>query len=339
VRNNDTKLNMNLLTNYIDDLIGLRAVVKPFVMKGQLPLYLIESYEFNIVQIEQKEILILTLKDDCIFSIGQLEKHQQYVKKLYKNTIVFVFSQLEAYNRKRLVEHKIGFIVPFKQLYIPEFLLDFRETGLTIKSKTKHVTPIGQLLVLLYILDKYNRNNITNLSFKELASLVNVKPMEITRAAANLNELGLIEIHGAKDKRIKFEYDRSALWHHAIEGNMFIHPVLKTIYTTTLPNTSVLKSNTSALPEYSDMNPSQQQYYAIDKKTYYDLKKNKDFQMNRFEGKYGIEVWKYNPNLLSEITEPEDATVDPLSLFLALRETNDERIELALEQITDKFIW
>jgi hypothetical protein len=330
---------MSNLKEYINEVIGLYVTIKPFEMIGQLPLYLIESYEFSIIQIEQKELLILTLKNNDNFTVGQLEKHRQNIKNLFNLTVVFVFNQLEAFNRKRLVEQKIGFIVPFKQLYIPEFLLDFRETGLTIKTKTKQLTPTAQLLVLLTILDKYNRKKTEALSFKELASLINVKPMEITRAVTNLNDLDLIEIHGTKDKCIQFKLERNELWHHAINENIFINPIARTFYTATLPNKCVLKSNASALPEYTDMNPSKQDYYALDKNDYATLKNDPDFNSNLFEDRYCIEIWKYNPSLLSEIAEPEEHVIDPLSLYLSLRDEQDERIEMALEQIIEKFIW
>lgn len=336
---NDTKINMSNLKEYINEVIGLTVTIKPFEMKGQIPMYLIESYDFSIIQIEQKELLILVLKNNENFTVGQLEKHRQNIKNLFNITVVFVFNQLEAFNRKRLVEQKIGFIVPFKQLYIPEFLLDFRETGLTIKTKTKQLTPTAQLLVLLKILDKYNRKKTEALSFKELASLINVKPMEITRAVTNLNDLDLIEIQGAKDKRIQFKLERNELWHYAINENMFIHPIAKTIYTATLPNKCILKSNASALSEYTDMNPSKQQYYALDKNDYATLKNDPNFKSNLFEDKYCIEIWKYNPSLLSEMAEPEEHVVDPLSLYLSLRDEQDERIEMAMEQIIEKFIW
>lgn len=335
----DTIINMSNLKKYINEVIGLRVAIKPFEMKGQLPLYLIESYDFNIIQIEQRKLLALTLKNSHNFTIGQLEKHQQNIKKQFDLTTVFVFDQLEAYNRKRLVEQKIGFIVPFKQLFIPEFLVDFREIGLTVKTKTKQLTPTGQLLVLLYILDKYNHKQLESISFKELASLINVKPMEITRAAANLNDLDLIDINGAKDKRIQFKFPRHELWQHATNEKLFVQPVAKTIYTDTLPNGCVLKTNASALPEYTDMNPSQQIYYALDKNDYATLKKDPAFKTSPFEDRYGIEIWKYNPAFLSEVAEPEEHVVDPLSLYLSLREEKDARIEMALDQIIDKYIW
>jgi hypothetical protein len=35
----------------------------------------------------------------------------------------------------------------------------------------------------------------------------------------------------------------------------------------------------------------------------------------------------------------QEANVDPLSLYLSLKDNPDERIEMALEQIINKYIW
>ncbi len=60
---------------------------------------------------------------------------------------------------------------------------------------------------------------------------------------------------------------------------------------------------------------------------------------NEYEGKYCLEVWKYDPlKLVGEM--PNDiAVVDPLSLYLSLKDSTDERIEMALEKIIKDYIW
>jgi len=87
------------------------------------------------------------------------------------------------------------------------------------------------------------------------------------------------------------------------------------------------------------MNPSRQEYYAIDKKLFYELQKQGKFiNLNPYEGHYCLELWKYNPAKLAEgITEKFN--VDPLSLYLSLQEMHDERVENALEMIIEKIIW
>ncbi len=68
-------------------------------------------------------------------------------------------------------------------------------------------------------------------------------------------------------------------------------------------------------------------------------KNNTLVKANKYEGQYCLEIWKYNPQtLLGELSNHKDV-VDPLSLYLSLKESQDERIEMALEQIKKQFIW
>ena len=88
------------------------------------------------------------------------------------------------------------------------------------------------------------------------------------------------------------------------------------------------------------MNPEKQQFYAIDKKLYFDLEKAENLvNKNEIEGKYCIEVWKYNPDILSDFTETDSAAVDPLSLYLSMRDIEDERIDMAFDKIIETYTW
>jgi hypothetical protein len=47
-----------------------------------------------------------------------------------------------------------------------------------------------------------------------------------------------------------------------------------------------------------------------------------------------IEIWKYDPELLAR-----KGVVDPLSLYLSLKNIKDERVEMALDTLLEKFQW
>ena len=46
------------------------------------------------------------------------------------------------------------------------------------------------------------------------------------------------------------------------------------------------------------------------------------------------QLWHYNPALV-----PDGATVDPLSLTLSLQDEADERVQLALGELKERFPW
>ena len=51
-------------------------------------------------------------------------------------------------------------------------------------------------------------------------------------------------------------------------------------------------------------------------------------------GESGVEVWKYNPRLLTET-----GTVDRLSLYLLLKDYDDERVQIELENMMNEILW
>jgi hypothetical protein len=161
--------------------------------------------------------------------------------------------------------------------------------------------------------------------------------MGITKAIENLKRLAIVKVEGTKEKNIIFEKDIEKLWKDS-EG-LCINPVMKTVYVDDKPQ-GLFKSNTTALEEYTDMNPSSIEYFAIEKKQFYELRKNNLLvNLNSENGSYALEVWKYNPELLTKgITKKNN--VDPLSLYLSLKDGFiDERTDMALDQIIEKYIW
>ena len=164
--------------------------------------------------------------------------------------------------------------------------------------------------------------------------------MGISKAVEELIQHGLCEpIEHGKDKMISFIADRRELWSQA--EPLLSNPVLKVVYVDSLPEAiGYIQANYTALSEYSDMNPSRQRSIAIDKTIFYGLEKSgKLVNTNDREGEYRIEVWKYNPALFTELLPTDDFTVDPISLYLSLKdESQDERTESALEHLLN-YIW
>lgn len=87
------------------------------------------------------------------------------------------------------------------------------------------------------------------------------------------------------------------------------------------------------------MNESKLKHYAIDRGNFFKFRKTGQLQnLNDYEGNYCLEVWKYSPVALTRgITKKNN--VDPLSLYLSLKDKKDERIEMALENIIKNYIW
>lgn len=331
---------MTELEAYITQVSGEEVRVRPVPdAKRKLPFYIGEAYEFAVVDIFQHRFFLAELKDSN-FTVGQLRKHVDLIKAELLVQVILVLPEVDAMYRSRLVEQKVNFICPGKQMFIPFLFMDLREQFEEKGRETENQTllPSSQLILLqhFYDLRKGDIGSIT--SFKELADELRYSPMAITKAAAELERYELCTVSGKKEKTLLFMGDKKTFWKKC---KPFLgSPVQKTIYVDTLPDRKLLNAGEYALPFYTDLNQGEEPVYALGKFDFqYLLKSGSLPEHNEHEGNYRIEIWKYEPEILARIDKSWLDYVDPLSLYLSLRHIRDERVELALEQIEQKFIY
>lgn len=318
---------------YINEILGLHVYANPIAKSslGRLPLYISQTYHLYNVSLFNKEVVFAELMNEEGLSILRIEKQVQLIRKELNKIVVVVLENVQAYNRKRLIGKYINFVVPGKQMYLPDLLIDLRESYYRNDIKKSSLLPSAQLLLIYKLLRGDSNWQLEEYPFKDIAQKFNYTPMTISKAIANLKNHDLIEIVGEKEKYIRFKYEKKALWKKARNKNLLVNPVLKTVFIDEKPEgLKLLKSNLSALSFITRLNSGKQEYYAIEKGQFYSLQENKVLvNENPIEGKYALEIWKYKP--LDMYTE--FGVVDPLSLFLSMKDTNDERVEMALEEI------
>ena len=330
---------MKNVLKYLNEVLGINVTANPIAKsnQGQLPMYLIEIFNLYNINLFNKDVVFAELKNEEGLSILQIEKQLQQIHKQLNKIVVIVLKNIKAYNRKRLIEKQINFIVPGKQMYLPDLLIDLRESYPLDNAQKETLIPSAQLLIIYQILSDDLNWKIQEHPFKDIAQKFGYTPMTITKAINNLKSHSLIDVIGAKEKFIRFRYDKKALWEKLKKDNLFVNPVIKTVYVDEKPKgLSLLKSNISALSTFTDLNPSNQAYYAIEKDEFYRLQKsNQLVNQNPSEGKYALEIWKYKPlSIISNMT-----VVDPLSICLSMQDKSDERIEMALDQVLKRYIW
>lgn len=336
---------MNNLIKYIFDILGITVKISPIPKKeaGKIPMYITETYKLYEMSLFEHELILAECVQTEDFRIMQTRKHFDLLEGILDKNVVLWMDEVSAFNRKRLIEKDINFIIPGKQLFLPELLVDLRESYNLpkVKKDSEKLQPAAQLLALHFILNKNDKQSVETLAFKELsAKFTYSSANSITNAVENLKHHGIIDVIGEKKKFIRFRTTKAEIWRDLEKRNLWVNPVQKQVYVDKLPQQFFLHSNISALAEYSDINPSLQEYYAIEKTDFYSLQRANDLvNANDFEGKYCLEVWKYNPGMLVKGIFNQSSVIDPLSLYLSLKDNRDERIEMALEQIIEKFIW
>lgn len=320
---------MDELIKYLKDTLGIEAEIKPLKSERlkALPVYIAESYSFNIVRLYRQDILLVVVNHS--FTTESLRKHLEIIRAAFEMISVFVIHQLESYNRLRLIEKKIPFIIPGKQMYLPDLLIDLKEFGVNPKVPVKIMQPATQLLLLYHL----QVESLEGINLKGIAEKLSYNPMTITRAAYYLYNMSICELRGTKDKHLHFNSAGKALWERV--EPLMNNPVKKSYhFSGWVKEENLYRTNNNALAHYSDLNDDVIDYFAVRPGYLRFLVGTNLHRSGPLEGNICIEEWKYDPSFLTK-----DKYVDPLSLYLCFRKKPDERIEMALEQIINNMVW
>lgn len=319
------------LKKYIKDALGIDIEINALEQDKlkKLPIYLRNEYKLFSVSILNRKILFVEIIED--FTISVLKKQlEQLGEKLGMNTVAII-NHLEAYKRQRLIEKKISFIIPGKQMYMPNLFIDLKEFGSAKKKLPKTMTPATQFMILYHL----QVEPLVGINLKNIAEKLMYDSATITRSVHYLQTMNLCEFEhkSAKEKLLNFKLSKEEIWEKTLP--LMSSPVKKVHYFNgKIKDKRFYITNNNALAHYSDLNDDIIKYYAV-KSDNMKLLDNKDVKKTAImEGNICIEEWKYEPSILAS-----GGFVDPLSLYLCFKDTVDERVEMALEQLINSVKW
>lgn len=240
-------------------------------------------------------------------------------EKVFDYPQVFIFDDLKYYERNRLLNYGVYFVVSDKYVHLPFLLINAKATT---KRRSETLSPVAQYLLLLTM----QNSKFKRCTLKDLEQIASYTYATISKAISQLEEFQLCKTE--KDGRVKyitFNSDEELWWScQSILNN----PILKLMYCNQIPSDKeYVISSYNALSFYSNLNPEERQTYAISKG---EFEANEFVGLNEIEGDITLEVWSYPPI--------GDKYVDKLSLVLSLQNDRDPRVEKELENII-KTIW
>jgi DNA-binding MarR family transcriptional regulator len=245
---------------------------------------------------------------------------------------VFVHSTISSFNRKRLIEHKVPFVIPGNQMYLPDLGIDLREYFIKKRSKRVFLGPSTQAVILYALTRKMTEPVIPT----QLAKKLGYSRMTMTRSLDEIESAELAEVSIIGRKRlVYFDKNRRNLWEKALPH--LKTPVRENVWLKTMiDELPVCQAGLTALACYSMLTPPQKQVYAASAKDWKAIKNKYPLEIISYpdEAGYELEVWSYSPGLFAN-----GKIVDPFSLYLSLRDIKDERVESAMEEMMESVEW
>ena len=321
---------------YVDDTFGERLGLVP-VAPTNLPHFIIDRYAIWQGSLNGRTLLLMAIKEILPPGSGataQYLKHRDLVQReLGAELVLLLLDRAPNAIRRQMVDRKIGFIASGAQLYVPEAFLDLRERAPAFAiASAASISPTTQFLLLAIMQGR----GLGDLNLTELADDLGVSIMSISRTLDELEALQLAKAHHVgRQRRLHMLLRGQKLW-EAVQAQLQ-SPVRKVrvVYAQDGEKIGPL-AGTSALARYTMLAPPRTETRAILAASWKSLaaadtlRPATAFDDERIE----VQTWTYDPRILAR-----NGVIDPLSLYLSVRGSPDERVAQAAEELLEPFEW
>ena len=314
---------INKCNTYIKQLLKQDVLVRKLTTKemGKIPLTVNSNYDFYHSVLFGQEVLMLIVKDTDAMTPLQMEKHKEWVAKALGGVVVMVMESLPSYNAHRLMQRRVNFIVPGKQMFIPELLLDVRREAAQ-QRVVKVIPPMAQVMLLWQL----ERGGLEGLTTREVADCIGVTQPTMYRSMNWLSEHELLQLRSEKEKKVHFTTTGAELWEMVLK--VCVSPIERVLFTD--DEVEGIKAGEEALSELSMLNGEGVKTRAMTR----EQMKTAGLSVDARYGEHRIEVWRYDPKILAE-----GDVVDALSLYLAMKDSQDDRVQIELDQLIGGMPW
>ena len=300
-------------------------------LSAPLPPFLAQLYHLYVMRAPFGRFLLIQHIGDEPITPAKYEKHLARIMKTAPDCIgaCVVFESLPFYVRQRYAHRGIAFIVPGKQLNWPQLGLALQQRSWSTKGDPQENLSPATQLVLLYAV-------ITGIPdptpAKAIAQRLSYSTMTISRVFDQLaaHDVGNVRRRG-RERVVSFNGNRRELWHR-IHG-LLNSPVGREIHVMReqLGGVEQFPAGETALAGMSPLVEPPEMVCAVSPGTWQARKDHIDEIPVADESTCTLQVWRYDPAVLAT-----DGVVDSFSLWLSLRNTHDERLQLALDDLTHK---
>jgi len=219
-------------------------------------------------------------------------------------------------------------------MFLPTLLVDLREwfPRSVRQDPSRKLSSAAQVVLLYHLLG----NEAEGIPLRELAARVGYSAMTLTNVRDELEAGSLCEVvKRGRSLHLAFPGPRQGLWQQAEER--LKSPVRATHWVRLKgPHFSALIAGISALARHSLLSDDEIPTFALRAAQY-----RAQLETGEIHGCAGpddadaqIEAWTYDPGKLST-----HSVVDRLSLYLSLRGSEDERVQIALGAMLDEIQW
>jgi DNA-binding transcriptional ArsR family regulator len=323
------------IQQYLHDSLGFTSKIRPWPGAAKLPYFLQDAFDTRELTLLGHPILLANHRTARAQGLAEVRAQLNKLKAIASLPVIYVTDALASYERKRLVEQQVPFLVPGNQLYLPDLGIDLREYfRQTKQAPAAALSPATQALLIAALLQKPWR---AEWKPAEIVANLGYTPMTLSRAVRELTATGIVRLERrGRDRHLITDRSPQEIWENAkpllrspVKRTVWVPPKIKWMP----PRIRI--AGMSALAQLSLLAEPPIPVFALSAVQWKAaMKAGVEELMEPREGCCEWQLWNYSPELLAN-----SRTVDPLSLTLSLQHETDERVQMALDELRKQFPW
>lgn len=319
--------------DYLVQMFGVQPAFKGGGGYSALPLYLTHRFELVDGELFNRIVIFAFDKRGTRLTPFEIKSSLDAISKKMNKPVIYCTNALMNIELQRLIAYRVQFIVPGKQAYLPEFLIHISNRGQSIQLERERFTPVAHLTFLCMM-----HGTTQDFLIGEIAHKLGYTSMSISRALDELEQMKLVERFNKGRVRVaRLIEDKKTVWE---KGKRYLrNPIESVEYFTPSVNAGkggLYLSGITALSKYSMLADDEKMTCACSKSKLERMRKSNLYRFVDFpeDSELKLEIWKYDPGLFAS-----EGTVDRLSIYAALKDDPDERIQIALDEMMEGFKW
>ncbi len=323
------------IREYLEEFTGpgLSIVDLPRSAFRGLPLHLSHGYKAMAARLFGRDFVLMAWEDEAVPTPGKAKRDLRVFRDHFDREVVLVMNRIPVKKLRRFREARIPYVVPGQHLFLPTLLLeqmDYEARSSKPSDDTGTLAWSAQVLLLRHLLFR----DIEGRKLIDLSTLLGYSPMSMSIGRNALASRGLCETTNAgRLKDYRFTEEPKVLWARSLP---FLRSPVKRVHLLARLDAELPFAALSALSRRTDLGDDPIPSCATDSGLFGKLKAGGTIALAEDEdlALVRLEEWHYDPQCLTT----NDA-VDPLSLYLSLKESPDERVQIALNQLMESFQW
>ena len=311
----------------LEQYFSCEVKIREYKNKLSLPIFM-TMRDIAMVEIYSVNFAIVDVMKEAELSVAAMKKQKAKYEEALQCPVAYKVVLNSVSMRNALVKNGVSFVDLPGNVFLPFMGIVLQDVYKKQLVKADKMMPATQMvfLELLYMNDEESALK------SEVANKLNLTKTSITRATAQLEEMGLIEqIKSGTEISIKRNCSRKEYYENA--KAYLINPVQKVItimrYEATFES---FGAGESALSQVSELNPPRIEECAIYKgEEIIDQLEIVDARYEDWDDCLNVQLWKYNPSYFAR-----DGRVDPVSLACTFKGNEDERIEMCIEELLEE---